>query len=315
MAAITAPTFGLYELNKNDPRYQELQQWDKDLFWHFWVGDTHFRLPIPFEMGIIFKVLPERILSMADGRDEPFRGFGKQAFETLSPVPNVLEPVKALGFVTALTPVAEVATNENFAGAPIVPGREERISPQDQYGPYTSSLAKGVARLVDKIPGGEDTFLGSPRKLEHVLQGYTGSLGKYVSQGIDTAAKALGGTNIPSKPATGLEKAPGFKAFLGTTIPDNTDSMDRFYERLDQLTKDMGSAKKRGDASDSEGEAKVYNKINRSIGELRAVYRQVLDDEEMTPDEKRSQLNDLNAQMNDLAKTALEVTKELKKAQ
>lgn len=36
---------GLYLLNRDDPRYQDLPDWDRDANWHFFVGDQHFRYP------------------------------------------------------------------------------------------------------------------------------------------------------------------------------------------------------------------------------------------------------------------------------
>lgn len=313
LAFISAPTAGLYALNRDDPRYQELQQWDKDLFWHFWVGDTHFRLPIPFELGVVFKVLPERLLSMTEGKDQPFRKLGETVMSTLPEVPNPLDPIKAVGFLTALTPLAEVMANKNFAKAPIVPKREESLLPADQYGPYTSELTKLIARGAEKV-GADETFAGSPRQFEHILTGYTGSLGKYALQGIDRLADLTGLVDRPPRPATGVEGWPGFKAFVGKSLPDNTDSIDRFYERLDVLTKEQKSATKRQQPYEGAGEAQVYNRINRSMGELRGVYRLTLEDKDLSPIEKRRQLDQLNAQMNELAKAALDVTNQLKAA-
>lgn len=307
MALITAPTAGLYEINKNDPRYQELQQWDKDLFWHFWIGDVHFRLPIPFELGVAFKVVPERLLSMTEGEKRPFREFGDTA-KTISPIPNPLHPLEVLSFVSAFTPLAEVMANKNFAGAPIVPTRELHDAPEDQFGPYTSSAAKGISKLAGNVGLG-DTYIGSPRKLEHVIQGYTGSLGRYLLQGIDKAADVSGLTNRPPRPATGLEDMPGFKAFIGKSIPTNTDSLDRFYERFGELSKAKRHASQNDLLFKDAAEEKLYSKINGRIGKLRGDTRTILNDPNMSPQEKRDQLDRIFAEMNDLAKQALSNSK------
>lgn len=47
---------------RDDERYKELEDWDKDTYFHFWIGDEHYRLPKPFEVGVIFNTIPERIL-------------------------------------------------------------------------------------------------------------------------------------------------------------------------------------------------------------------------------------------------------------
>ena len=59
---ITLPSVILYLLNRDDERYQELPQWEKDLFWIIPTPKHVFRIPKPFELGVIFGTLPERIL-------------------------------------------------------------------------------------------------------------------------------------------------------------------------------------------------------------------------------------------------------------
>lgn len=310
LALVTAPTAGLYMANRNDPRYQELPQWDKDLFWHFWAGETHFRLPIPFELGVVFKVLPERLMAALDGVDQPLRKLGDTVRASV-PVPTTLPD--AVGFLSALSPLAEVMANQNFAKAPIVPRREEGLRPEDQYGPYTSEITKGVSKLAG-MAGLEDSFAGSPRKLEHIITGYTGSLGKYALQTADKAAGLTGIADRPTPPASGVEDWPGFKAFIGKSMPDSTETIDRFYERMDELNRGKASAGKNAETYDAAGEAKVYSRINRQISELRGVYRLTLEDRDLSPIEKRARLNELSAQMNELAHMGLNITKELQAA-
>ncbi len=78
-AYITAPSIVLWYLNHDDPRYQQLPQWQKDLFWivitpEIGIGDniveddndyTIYRIPKPFEPGLLFGTLPERMLDWA----------------------------------------------------------------------------------------------------------------------------------------------------------------------------------------------------------------------------------------------------------
>ncbi|MEI7308699.1 LPD38 domain-containing protein [Pectobacterium carotovorum] len=35
-------------LSWDDERYEELPDWDKDAYWHVWIGDQHVRFPKPF---------------------------------------------------------------------------------------------------------------------------------------------------------------------------------------------------------------------------------------------------------------------------
>lgn len=295
-AFITAPTAALYYKNKNDPRYQELPQWDKDLFWHFWVGKQHFRVPIPFELGVMFKVLPERLLSFAEGEDDSFRGFGQTAYDAVDVIPDI----------SALTPWIEAYANRNFIGAPIVPRREEDMLPEDQAGPYTSNTAKLIAR----IPGVNDNYVterifGSPRKVDHIIRGYTGSLGQYATQLIDTATDAAGITSRAPRPEADLSDKPLTKAFAGREFGGSTDSIDKFYDRVDKLTEQSKRAEKKGVYFEGAGELQYLEGIKKMISDTSKRIRAVESDPNMSPKEKRDEIRRLNLMSNNFARMGL----------
>ncbi|MGU5731430.1 LPD38 domain-containing protein [Aeromonas jandaei] len=66
---ITAMSLGLLAMNWDDERYEELPDWDKDANWHFFIGDQHFRIPKPFEIGVMFGTIPERMVRAMGGKD------------------------------------------------------------------------------------------------------------------------------------------------------------------------------------------------------------------------------------------------------
>lgn len=295
-AFITAPTYSLYLINKDDPRYQELPDWDKDMYWHFWAGDKHFRIPIPFELGVLFKVLPERLMRDLHGEENAYEKLGQTAFNALNPIPTV----------TALMPWIQAYANQTFFGSPIVPKREESLLPEDQAGPYTSGVAKTIARLpVISDNYLTEQLLGSPRKVEHIIRGYTGSLGQYGTQLIDKATDVAGITVRPPKPKTGLEGWPGFKAIMGKPFGGNTDSMDKFYERVDKLTSESKSAAKKNEYYEGDGELKYLNKLQKEIGKVSVQIRDIQDAKDMTPQQKKEQIQQLNLMANNLARQGL----------
>lgn len=300
LALISVPTVALYMHNKDDPRYQELQDWDKDLFWHFWVGDKHFRLPIPFELGVMFKVIPERIARLASGEERPLRELGKTAWENISPIPKPLETL------TALAPLVQAFGNQNALGGPIVPKREEGLLPEDQAGPYTSHLAQKVAKIpFVKKNYLTDDILGSPRKVDHLIQGYLGSLGKYGSQLVDEALDTTGVTKSVPKPDTGLETAPLFKAFLAKSLGGNSDSLDKFYERKDELDRESRSASKKKEPFEKAGEQKQLAKLADAIGEVGKALRAVEIDPDLSGAEKAQHIRELNLMITNLARAGL----------
>lgn len=298
-AYITAPTVGLYQTFKDDPRYQELPQWDKDLFWHFWAGDKHFRLPIPFELGVMFKVIPERLMAYSEGQGDAFRELGKTTFEAVNVIPWPED-------IALLSPWIQAISNKTFTGAPIVPRREQDLLPEDQIGPYTSTAAKAIS----KLPGIKsnlltDTTLGSPRKVDHIIRGYTGSLGQYATLAIDAVLDIARVTDQPPRPEVGLENWPLFKGFMGKTLTGRTDSIDKFYERYSELGRQYKSARKKAGDFEDLGEYKQFQKIARSMSELAEIYRAIEADPVLESKEKTEQIKELNLTTNNLARLAL----------
>lgn len=80
---ITLPSVLLWELNKDDPRYQELPQWQKDIFWIIPTKDTLIKIPKPFELGILFGTVPERMLQWDYDKKENKREWDSKALPAL----------------------------------------------------------------------------------------------------------------------------------------------------------------------------------------------------------------------------------------
>jgi hypothetical protein len=224
---VTVPTVALYLLNRNDPRYQERQEWEKDLFWFIPTpkGMPLVRIPKPFELGIIFGSFPERILRWADQQDpHAFDDFARNAWDAFTP--SVLP--------TALTPWIQLISNRTFSGSPIIPRREQDMPPALQSGPDTSLVARAVGQKLDY----------SPRQIDHMIRGYFGGLGRYATQGVDAVLKGTGAVK-PSAPkaATPMSGKPVIRALLANELSSPVQ-VERMYRRLGVLE----SLKKKADA-------------------------------------------------------------------
>jgi hypothetical protein len=129
------------------------------------------KIPIPFEVGILFKTIPERILDMSYGdttskdlRDSLLRATTSTL--AFNPVPQAILPI-----------LETVANYDTFTGRPIVPTymQDRNAIAQARFG--TNELARRA---------GEATGI-SPLKLDHLMNGYLGSLGTYT---LDAAVSA-----------------------------------------------------------------------------------------------------------------------------
>lgn len=230
LAYITVPTLMLYAMNRKDPNYQQLPTYRKDLFWNIPMGNGRFfSIPIPFILGLLFKTVPERIMAWID-QDNPhaFDGLGETASNVfmVTPIP------------TTMAPALEVWANKDFfRGAPIVPQSEQNLPAELQYGTTTTETAKAIGKAIH----------ASPRKVQHLIRGYSAGYGDVAMQGLDRVINAAEGKAPPTKPAAGgPEDYPVLRSFITRPATSgNAAQMDVFYKERDQADKIYNGLKKR----------------------------------------------------------------------
>lgn len=241
-AMITAPTLALWNVNKDNPEYWDTPVWERNLFWlvpksgapdeygkvGFW------RIPKPFEIGILFASLPERFLDAAaqSGVDVPLLQTGETA------APRVAEPGTAiketvgtalgeatyglLPIPTAVQVPLQLMTNRDiFRGRPIV-SRTDLPAPQ-QATPESSAIARVLAERGI-----------SPQKTDFAIRGTFGGLGTDVSNVIDAAVRAAGGAAPePRAPRTGISAI--IPRQLQTRTYSSTEAETSARDRLRRL--------------------------------------------------------------------------------
>ena len=140
------------------------------------------KIPIPFEIGMLFKALPERIIDETVGRQvegDPLKSIGRQ-LGTATAIP-FFQPAFGL---QVFKPIAEVIANRNsFTNTEIVPYYQQTLEAELQTRPTTNEFVKRIAQV----------FGVSPIKAEFVLRGYGGTLGGYVLDVADAITRGVTG--------------------------------------------------------------------------------------------------------------------------
>jgi hypothetical protein len=307
LTGITLPAYGAYlamETLANEKQretYENTPKWMKDTFFLLPIPGTDelARIPKPFDLAPVFANPVEQIMDYYKGNDPGgWDEFLKRQATELLKIPHML---------TGLTPIIENITNHSFfTGGPVVPRRDQDLLPQDQYGVSTSLTARTVGNLT--ADDGALSFLPgdgiSPYKADNFIRGYGAGLGKYATSGLDKALEKMGAGQLPPQEAKKWSELPVVNAF---TV-DSTGGgqvMNDFYDALDVLRKGNNSSKRNEKEYEREGDYKLINKVSREISELRNEYRSIQSSYDMTPDEKRRQLDQLDRQMNELAREAL----------
>lgn len=296
---VAAFSLALAAMNDDDERYQELPDWDKDANWHFFIGDEHFRIPKPFELGILFGTMPERMFHYAAG-SQPGSDLGKAAahavWNTLA-----LNPIPQLAL-----PVVEVMTNKSFfKGSQIEGMGDAQRQPEDRYNAYTSETAKQIGAA----------FGVSPKMVEHLILGYTGTLGGYVLGMADIAARQILGIEAADTP---ISRYPVIKAFYQGDAPKTaTKFQDEFYDALQSAGEAYGSYKRAVEEGDvvrqqelKESESQALgarvqlNRIHRKLSELNKQAELVNNNQNLSGSEKRQKLDDIAKRKNALYQNA-----------
>lgn len=285
MLYITLPSVLLWYMNKDDERYQELPQWEKDTFWIVPGKENMYRVPKPFEAGVLFGTSFERMLQYFDDaknnrKGVGFKGFGDRVIDSLAP-----------SFMpTAMIPVVEAMTNYSlFRQRNIIPQSQENLPARLQYGANTSEVAKFVG---DKINV-------SPYIVDNTIRGYGGGLAGLGLSGIDAATGAK--ENNASKK---WYEAPGLRGFTAAPY-QSSNSVQRVYDDYKEQEKLHNAFKltgQRPDGYDAKEFAKLKN-ASDSLKGLNKASKAIINNERMSGEQKREQLDKINMRKANIARS------------
>lgn len=286
-AFITAPTVGLYLLNRNNEVYWQLPQQERDLFWHLPVGGTFLRIPKPHLLGTMFATTPQRFAQYLDQADpQAFQDLGKTYVHQMSPFSWDM-----LGGPLGKT-VVELATNHDFfRDKDIVPDWVAREHPAAylQSDEYSSLTAKNAAKLAHQMG-----IRFSPIQFDHVVNNLTGYGGR-------TAITGLG-------PLPGIDDAVGFATGERKPAARKRDPFGLTYEEArfesdDRFQRELKERRVEADAAKAQGAR--YPDQSR-LGRLEALDKRI-----KTLKKQRAQTQD-PAQRKDLNRRIQEATAEWK---
>ena len=267
----------------DDEEYKKQEQETKDNNWL--LTGIGVKIPIPFEVGILFKVIPERIAAYTFGNDtgqDLKDSMFRSAVSTFAfnPTPQ------------AIKPLVEATYNFNpFTWRAIVSEGMEDVAPKFQVGPGTSNIAIGIGQALNI----------SPLKVDHVIKGYAGTLGMYAIDALDAVMDQFGDSPKPSKR---FEQLPVFKRFV--VDPEARGNVTQYYQlkdAVDTVVRTMNLLEKTGESEeylqylqDNIGNIAIKDyvsdteKVMKTLREARIAIRS----SSMTADEKRDALTEIN---------------------
>ena len=291
MLYITLPSVLLWYMNKDDERYQELPQWEKDTFWIIPGKENMYKIPKPFEAGVLFGTSFERMLQYMDDaknnrKSVGFKGYGERVMDSLAP-----------GLIpTGAIPVLEYMTNHSFfRQRNIIPQSQENLPARLQYGANSSEVAKFVG---DKINV-------SPYFVDNTIRGYGGGLAGLGLSAIDAASGAK-----ENNTAKKWYEAPGLRGFTAAPY-QSSNSVQRVYDDYKEQEKLHNAFKltgQRPEGYDAKEFAKLKN-ASDSLKNLNKASKAIINNERMSGEQKREQLDKINMRKANIARSVYGLSK------
>ena len=195
------------------------------------LGMTGLKIPIPFEVGVVFKTIPETMLRYYYDDSSP-----REVGETLRR--SIATTLELNPFALQATlPLLEATLNHSFfTQRDIVPYyMETGLDPWRQTHPTTNALAQTLGEALNI----------SPIKIEHVLRGYTGTLGTYVLDAVDSTMRAFSSPEMRYEKR--IEQYPVFKRFLQSELGGGYAA--QFYDlrtEVNRMVQTLNDINKRG---------------------------------------------------------------------
>ena len=298
-------TMAYAALMGDDEAYKRAKPEERLSSWFVYVPGFNepVRVPIPFEMGFLFKALPEAIFNVAmqdDKSSKAIDGLMKLAAQTVP-----------LSLPQAVKPLTEAVLGKSFYSGDIESKREKDQLATMRYRDSTTELAK----LIGSVTGKADV---SPIMIDYLIRGYTGGLGIALIQ-LANPLLASDTKAALAEPTTKASKLP----FIGNLFQpvEGRGTLDEAYARMLEIQQTKGSYKELV-ASGKQAEAKefaqeystklasmsVSGSVQKQLGELANRERAVRADPRMTTEQKDAQLARLDKVKVALAKQFLALT-------
>ena len=266
--------------------YERLTKEERDNYWivpGVELNGKPFRFPIPFELGVVFKVIPERVLETAFGSDTG-KDLKESMFRQLTGTLGVSPP-------QAFLPILENLTNYSlFTGEPLVGRGLQDLEPKYQFTSGTSQMSKDLGAQLNI----------SPIKIENLVRGYTGTLGTYAVQALDAIYR---GEGDPVKATMRTEQMPVIKRFFAT----DSGTVAAYYdlkEEVDTAVRTVNFLERTGDMEGMreylEGKGRVYllkdyiRSLENDMKQIREARRVINESKDKPADEKREYLDRLH---------------------
>jgi len=254
------------------------------------------RVPIPFELGYIFKALPEAIvntMASEEGGKEALKALKQIVINTIpggSSMPQIGGVPVPVPLPAGVKPAIELAMGRSFfTGRDIESMQEQQREPGERFRDNTSEAAKAIGQ----------TFGISPIQLEYAIRGYTGGMGMALMQSLNFLMPEGEGAQAASRRMADLPLVGTlFQPIDAGGIIDATYTRMKEIQQVQRTYENMLETGRRADAeryaaekADELSAASVAGQFRQVMGEITTFERNVRASPTLSPAEKREKLD------------------------
>ena len=285
-----------------DDDYKKLPSYVRDNNWLIKnpTGEGFIKVPTPFEVGFLFKTIPEGLVNTLAGNQT-----GHQMLQAYRDglIQNL--PGSGVYIPQLFKPVLENVTNHSFFTGNTIESAGDQHLPVEMRGRNASELSKALSHM------GLGKVGLSPAKIDNLFQGYFAELG---TLGVAIADKSLYFAEGKTPPDVNLAKQPFFKSFL--TDPNSDRAVADFYS-LEQNANEVAQAVSQLKAQGKPEELKEFlsdkenmmknqaapqlRRIGTNMTAIRKQIAMIQDNQQMSPEQRRDMINKLTQQYNRIA--------------
>ena len=262
----------------DDDDYEELPNYIKDNYYLIKTDDGEFiRIP-KGRMLSVFGSAGRRTLKLADGDKDAFKGYLQNAYSQSGPN-NPLEN-------NVFSPLIQAKNNEAWYGGDLIPTRLQKKPTEEQYDESTDEFSKWLGKKIGV----------SPYKINYVLDQYTGGIG-------DILLPMMTEESTNDADTFGEQLLAPVKDKFTTNSTMKNKYAGEFYDTMDELSTKASSSKA---TEKDELKSKYMSSVSYEMSQLYKEKHEIQSDSSLSKSEKYKKVQEIQKQINSIAKDALE---------
>jgi hypothetical protein len=275
---------------EDDEAYKRAKPQERLANWFVYIPGVSepVRVPIPFELGFLFKALPEAVYGLAFG--------DAKAGPTTKGLLALANQSNPFSLPQAVKPLTEVVLGKSFYSGDIESMREKEQLATERYRENSTEVAKLLGQVTGKAGV-------SPIQIDYLIRGYFGGLGVALVQ--------LGNPILApdqreaAQPSTKPSKVPLIGGLFQPV--EGRGTLDEAYDRMTEIRQVKGSYNRlveQGKMAEAKefaqnyatdlAQASISGRVQKQLGDLAKQERFVRAHPTMTTEEKDKRLEQLD---------------------